>query len=243
MKKHLIQLTVALFALLPAATAMAADYDPLPPPPPPQVMTLPPPPPPPPSVAHLRPASYDWTGGYVGAYAAVACVDGIMTDVPTNTRFLNAGCGALGGALAGYNIQMDQIVFGLEANVGVPTNITAAPVGSGDFNYRYDYIGHLNARVGWALDDTLFFLQGGGAYGLGHLTDLVSTTPTDMQAGKWGWSIGGGIETAVTDNMRLRMDYLFTKFYDTNQFTCATGCKLNGQEYEHEVRAAAIWAF
>ena len=60
MKKHLISLFVAVSALVPTASAIAADLDTLPPPP----------------VAHLRPAAYDWSGFYIGAWAGLARLDG-----------------------------------------------------------------------------------------------------------------------------------------------------------------------
>jgi len=230
MKKHLLSLAVAFSMLLPAATAIAADYD-----------TMPPPPPPPP-VDHLRPSAYDWTGGYVGIYAGMACVDGMLTDNIAGTNFLNAGCGVKGGGLAGYNIQMDEVVFGAEANIETTGRITSNMQTGADFNYRYDYIGRLNGRVGWAMDNTLFFIQGGGAYGMGHLVDNVSLGGTDLTAGHWGVSIGGGIEQAVSDSMRIRFDYLFTHFFDAH-YGCAAACSINGWENEHEVRASAIWAF
>lgn len=228
--KKLISLVVALSALLPATTALAADYD-----------TLPPPPPPPP----LRAAAYDWTGGYVGGYIGMACVDGILHDNTGGGDFLNAGCGGKIGALGGYNIQMDEIVFGAEANIETTSNLVYNPqVGAptADFKYRYDYIARLNGRIGWAMDDTLIFLQGGGAYAMSRLTDNVSTAPADHLSGKWGVSIGGGIEQAVTDSFRLRFDYLFTHFFDSH-YGCTAVCSIDGHENEHEVRAAAIWAF
>ncbi|MBG1231310.1 outer membrane protein [Aestuariivirga litoralis] len=229
MKKYLILLSVALSMLLPAATSLAADLD-----------TLPPPPPPP--VDHLRPATYDWSGAYVGAYVGMACMDGSITDSTTSLSYLNAGCGVKGGGLVGYNVQMDQFVFGIEGNLETTGNLVYNMQTGADFKFGYDYIGRVNGRFGYAMDSTLFFLQAGGAYGMGHLVDNVSLGGSDERAGQWGWSVGAGVESAVTDSLRLRFDYLYTQFQDTH-FTGCGGCDVHGGGNEHEVRAAAIWAF
>ena len=64
MKKLLLALAFSTAALVPSATVRAADLD------------VPPPPP----VEELRPATYDWTGIYVGAWVGATCVDGELTE-------------------------------------------------------------------------------------------------------------------------------------------------------------------
>jgi outer membrane immunogenic protein len=234
MKKFLLLSSFALSVFLPAATALAADLEPLPPPPPP--------------VTELRSATYDWSGAYAGGWIGLTCVDGLASVTNagppvTTTSFLNAGCGAKGGALIGYNQQMDNVVFGIEADYGTSTNIVTNPTPGADFKYAMDGIGTLRGRLGYAFDDTMLFVTAGGAWGHGHLTDNYSTaTPTDLYASHWGWTVGAGFEHAFTDQFRLKLDYLYTKFQDAD-YTAAC-CNIHGGPgVDHEVRLGAIWAF
>ena len=64
----------------------------------------------------------------------------------------------------------------------------------------------------------------------------------ELVANHWGWSIGAGIEHAVTDQFRVRLDYLYTQFDDASYKTAC--CTIDGGPGdEQEVRFAAIWAF
>jgi outer membrane immunogenic protein len=228
MHKLFLRLALVTAAFLPAASALAADLDVMPPPPPP--------------VEELRPATYDWTGGYAGLLVGSACEDGEFTYSATGGKFLNAGCGLKGGALMGYNLQMDDIVWGVEANWETTGNLTRNQQVGADFKHRMPMIGRLNGRIGYAMDDTLLFMTAGGAYAQGLLNDNVSTTNKKLKANHMGWSLGAGIEHAVTDQFRLRVDYLYTHFSDEDYKTAC--CTIDGGPGgEQEVRFAAIWAF
>ncbi len=225
MKKYLVLASLALSAIIPGAAALAADMD------------LPPPPPP---VEQLRPATYDWTGFYAGGFVGSACVDGNF--ISGANSFLNAGCGFKGGALAGYNHQIDEVVFGFEADIATTSNLVSNEQAAADFHYKFDAEGTLRARLGYAMDDTMFFVTAGGAYAMGNITDNFSTTK-DMRTGNnWGYTVGAGVEHAVTDSMRFKLDYLYTHYFDSDYGNGC--CNINGGPGNtHEVRLGAIWAF
>jgi outer membrane immunogenic protein len=227
MKKFFLSLAISTAILVPASAVLAADLD------------VPPPPPP---TEELRQATYDWTGAYVGVLVGSSCEDGDFTYSATGGVFLNAGCGIKGGALMGYNLQVENIVWGIEANIETTGTLTSNGQVGADFEHSMPLIGRLNARVGYAMDDTLLFVTAGGAYAKGELIDNVSTTANKLTANHMGWSLGGGIEHALTDQFRLRLDYLFTKFKDAEYETAC--CTIDGGPGgEHEVRAGLIWAF
>jgi outer membrane immunogenic protein len=236
MKKYLLSAAVALAAMVPAASAIAADLDTVPPPP----------------VEHLRPSAYDWSGAYVGLWAGAACLDGrgSLTDngaIGGPFVWNNGGCGIKGGGMLGYNHQIDNIVFGAEVDLGTTGDIVRNNENIGgqaaDFRFGMNYLSTFRGRVGWAQDDTLFYITAGGAYAQGVLNSISGAAPpNNLTADSWGWSVGGGIEHAVTDNFRLRLEYLYTQFGDTHY---ASGCcdidwKWGG---EHEVKIGAIYAF
>ncbi|MDE2447227.1 MAG: outer membrane beta-barrel protein, partial [Alphaproteobacteria bacterium] len=149
MKKFLLLSSLALSAIIPTAAAIAADLD------------LPPPPPP---VEQLRPATYDWTGFYAGGWVGTACIDGTLTDVTNAKTYLNAGCGYKGGIMAGYNHQIDNIVFGVEGDWGMSNDIVHNIDPTADFRFKLDSIATIRGRLGYAMDDTLFYITAGGAY-------------------------------------------------------------------------------
>ena len=228
MKKHLFLLAFAISALIPAATALAADLDP-----------------PPPPVEQLRPASYDWTGLYIGGWIGAACIDGTLTDnTGGGANYLNAGCGGKGGILGGYNYQVNDFVMGVEADWGRSGSIVENNDPAADFSFTLDNIATLRARFGVAFDDTLLFVTGGGAWATGDLDGIISGTPNNITANHYGWTIGAGIEHAVTENFRVKMDYLYTKLNDAN-YTDGGGCCDVDVHWgdEHEVRVGAIFAF
>jgi outer membrane immunogenic protein len=227
MKHFLFRLAFSVAALMPASSVLAADLD------------VPPPP-----VEELRPATYDWSGGYIGGWVGTACIDGTITDnsAAPPVEYLNAGCGFKGGVLAGYNYQIDSIVLGVEGDWGKSGNIAKNPDPTADFSFALDHIATLRARLGYAFDDTLIFITGGGAWARGNIDGIVSATPDHLTDDQFGWSIGGGVEHAVSDQFRLKLDYLYTHLSD-GSYTSACCNVTSHWGDEHEVRVGAIWAF
>ncbi len=227
MSKTLLPILLATSALLGATVARAADL-----------------PPPPPPVDDLRGASYDWTGLYVGAWAGTACVDGELTDNSSagTPDYEMSGCGGKGGLLAGYNHQFENFVLGVEGDWGMSSNIATNDDPTGDFAFSMNSIATLRGRVGYAFDDTLLYVTGGGAYMNGNIDGIISPVPDNIKGDHWGWTVGGGMEHAITDNFRLRLDYLYTHFTaSTYDETC---CNIDvDAKGEHEIRVGAVWAF
>ncbi|MEO6609764.1 MAG: outer membrane beta-barrel protein [Aestuariivirga sp.] len=228
MKKLLLISTVLASFIQPGSIATAADLDP-----------------PPPPVDHLRPATYDWSGGYVGGWVGTACIDGTLTDnVPSPVTFENAGCGFKGGVLVGYNHQMDNIVFGIEGDWGMSNSIVTNNEAGADYTYGLDSIATLRGRVGYAMDDTLFFVTAGGAWARGDLNSITSGTADHLKSDHFGWTIGGGIEHAVTDRFRVKLDYLYTILGDGHYGTPCGACDVDVHwGTEQEVRLGMIYAF
>jgi outer membrane immunogenic protein len=231
MKQFFVRLAFSVAALLPASSVLAADLD------------IPPPP-----VEELRPATYDWSGAYVGVWAGVACFDGTATTqtaVPPVTDLLS-GCGGKGGGLVGYNYQIDNVVLGLEADYGWGSKMADNSNPAIDISYKLNSIGTVRGRLGYAIDDTLLFVTGGLAYANGEFSGSAGpapSTPFSLDKNYMGWTIGGGVEQAITDNFHLRMDYLYTHMGKQTYDVCTT-CKVDVDwGGEHEVRLAAIWAF
>lgn len=107
-------------------------------------------------------------------------------------------------------------------------------------NHSNQYLGTVRLRAGYAWDRFLVFATGGFAYGgvnnasvgagviattapgfVVPTTGLVAAVPTTTAIGiggtrssstKTGWTIGGGVEYAWTNNITLKAEYLFANF-------------------------------
>jgi outer membrane immunogenic protein len=233
MNKFFLRLALASVAILPAASAMAADLDVMPPPPP---------------VEELRPATYDWTGAYVGAWVGETCIEGTLIEHAAGGDVLweNSGCGHKGGVMAGYNHQFDNFVLGLEADWGMTGSIAENTEAGGDFAFKMDHLVTGRVRAGYAWDDTLFYYTGGLAWAKGDLDGIIAADPNHIKGSHFGVSMGGGVEHAFTDQLRLRLEYIYTKFGKDNYYStsCAATCDVDIPKFDdHEIKVGLIWAF
>lgn len=201
--------------------------------------------PPPPPIDELRPATYDWSGLYIGGWVGNACINGGTLLDSTATEFIVDGCGLKGGALAGYNYQVNDWVLGVEVDYGLSSRIVENTDPGADFNVKFDGLGSARAKLGYAFDDTMVFLTGGLAYADAELSGGTGAAGTPFKTNEniWGWVIGGGIEHAMTDAIRIRLDYMYSDFSDKD-FTCSPTCTADVDwGGEHEVRFAFTYAF
>lgn len=179
----------------------------------------------------VEPAVYDWTGAYVGAHAGYSWSKTTASETPENgvwnvrgDSFTADVDGFLGGLQAGYNYQIDSWVLGAELDIGYLDINGDAPTRH-SIGVPFDTIvstdggGYATARLrgGYALDRLLIFATGGLIYAnLGsEVNDSVaSQLHTDETRGQFGWTLGGGLEYALTDAWSVKVDYLY---YELNK--------------------------
>ena len=188
---------------------------------------LPPPPPP-----DLRPAVSDWSGLYIGGFGGVGCLEAHYVPPPPAVDPNMGGCAGMAGVFGGYNHQLGNWVLGIEGDYGwaFDGHLSYAPPPEAT-NYFIDDLATVRGRLGWlANDSTMIYVTGG--YGwlgttfdglVGPAADFVSTSRT-----LGGWVAGGGLETALTDNLYMRAEYLYGRFedasYDISTGACAPAC-------------------
>ena len=122
-------------------------------------------------------------------------------------------------------------MIGLEGSVDGTslsnTAVAAFPDGSTlAAHTKADIQGSIRGRVGVAFDRVLIFATGGVAFG-GFNTDVSLSTfdatgaPFFASASRSntrvGWTVGGGIEYAITNNWSVRAEYRFTDFGTINE--------------------------
>jgi outer membrane immunogenic protein len=171
---------------------------------------------PPPAPAYYAPP-FSWTGFYVGINGG-----GAFTDVRGN-QFIGGGSvfgspsGGMAGGQVGYNYQINQFVFGIEGSLDwadLSKSRTFAD-GSSD-KLQVDSFGTVLGRVGWAAwDRTLFYVAGGYAGADVHAGSFNDAATGISYGGSSGWqsgyAVGGGIEYAVTNNISVKGEYLFSQ--------------------------------
>jgi opacity protein-like surface antigen/outer membrane protease len=220
--KHLLRATLIVSALMPAALAAAADL-PLPPPTP----------------------AWTWSGLYFGGSAGAAAGTATFSDPEGPSVFgdkVNTAA-FLAGLQLGYNWQVaPRWVVGLQADASyLDSNgsftcmqASAAIVGS-NCEVSPRVLASLTGRVGLLVDPvghTLLYAKGGAAW----MGSDISITPNNSniagapepdgdpssRSKAWGWTVGAGIERALTPAWSIGLEYDYYRFASSNVATAAT---------------------
>jgi len=170
---------------------------------------------------------YDWTGVYAGVHAGYAWGETKAFDSDDDTdgdewallggQFDTNVDGFVAGGQLGYNMQINQIVLGVEGDLGwlgvkgdnnweavIPTTIVETDGG---------LYGTFRGRLGFAFDRVLVFGTGGLI-----VADLDSKVFDDVNIvtlgdaktdTRFGWTAGGGVEYAVDDSWSVKLEYLY----------------------------------
>jgi outer membrane immunogenic protein len=218
-------------------------------------------------------AQTSWSGFYLGANVGAAWtdIDASFANVPgpvvgggDGTYSLD-GTGFIGGLHAGFNWQSQQLVLGLEGDIswlganGESAAVTISPVlfpgFSETLSAETNWIAMLRARIGWAFTPSLMaYLTGGFAWGdvdVGYTAALTgagaSTFSASDSSTNTGWTIGGGLEWALTRNWLVRAEYLYVDLGSTTLTTPANATSgATSTRFEHNadiLRAGISYKF
>ena len=218
MHKKLFLASVGAIALTGSA-ALAADL-------------LPPPPPP----------IFTWTGPYVGGQIGYAWGPSTLDLIgfnPANralfvTSLGGSPSGVIGGAHVGYLYQINQWVVGIEGSVDGTSLRANARIFLPAFLGRdiltahatSDVQGSIRGKLGFAWDRALIYGTGGVTFG-GFSSNLFLSgfnraffdfpiANRFFSNTRVGWTAGGGIQYAVTDNWWVFGEYRYTNFGSFN---------------------------
>jgi outer membrane immunogenic protein len=152
--------------------------------------------------------------------------------------------GWLGGIQAGYNWQLQQWVFGVEADIQATgqkddplfCGTIGCPAGSlfGTSTTKLPWFGTLRGRGGFTWNvapnrPIWFYLTGGLAYGevdASYAGGIVGgpTGAVNVNSTRTGWTVGAGGEGRLGDsNWTLKVEYLYMDFGDVSGGLAATG--------------------
>jgi outer membrane immunogenic protein len=224
-----------------------------------------------PPPVYLPPAPiFTWTGIYIGGQIGYAWGNQ-NTNFGDNfgdfAQFNSSAQGVIGGAHVGYNLQLSQFVIGLEGSVdgtslsksfnSSNTFFGGALPGNVNINVNSGVQGSIRGRVGYAWDRVLLYATGGVAFagvdgniqsnfadGFGGFDSASST--------RVGWTVGGGLEYAVTNNWSIRAEYRYSDFghstiFASNSFNDpilgSAGAFFNRHVVENQVQVGFSYKF
>jgi outer membrane immunogenic protein len=184
------------------------------------------------------PATYNWTGFYLGINGGYGFGRSHWSDFATGT---DTSGGMVGGTI-GYNWQAlgSPWVFGLEGDIDwtdIKGNFVTATCPTG-CQTKNTWLGTARGRVGYAWDRVMPYITGGAAFGDIKATQLGVATASDTNV---GWTAGGGVEGALAGNLTAKLEYLHV---DLGSITC-TVCAPTTRVGFHadEVRAGLNYRF
>lgn len=164
-----------------------------------------------------QPVAYgvNWTGFYLGGHIGGAWTNNDHDDY-NNLYYDNDGnTGSfIGGGQVGFNYQVGAWVLGIEGD------ISAADLGNKHDYYfapyyypgtSIDWIATLTGRIGYAWDNWLLYVKGGGAWAGGDSKDYYGYG-YDHDDNLSGWTVGVGVEWAWTPNWSVKLEYNYLDF-------------------------------
>jgi outer membrane immunogenic protein len=160
-------------------------------------------------------AAQTFEGPYAGVEAGWS--QNKVGDLPTEV-----GRAAIGssrdafetGIFAGYNHHVaDAVVLGAEAgfNIGFKDNVSGRSAAGAFASIDPETSFNISARAGYVLgEDTLLYVRGGyeNVHGSVRVVDKVGSTYSKDSFD--GWSVGGGVERAITERVSARFEYRYS---------------------------------
>jgi len=165
---------------------------------------------------------FTWTGFYLGGQVGYAWgTQRANVAVPNGILFNSYSAqGVIGGGHVGYNYQVNQWVIGLEGSVdgtslsksATRTPFPAFPGFGVTYQTSAPIEGSIRGRVGVAWDRVLLYATGGVAFAGVDATLSSPVRSVSQSATRVGWTVGGGLEYAVTNNWSVGAEYRYSDF-------------------------------
>lgn len=177
------------------------------------------------AIAFAAPANasvpgFNWSGFYIGANAGGSFDNNNLSfrddSLAQDLTFSDSGNDSsfVGGGHLGFNWWWGNTLVGLE--------------GDADFGSDVDWLGSVRARLGWG-SECLFYVTGGVAWAnqnedfTVHSTANGNTHFSRNGDSNSGWTLGGGIEFPIADNLTLGAEGLYYEFGGDTAHLVATG--------------------
>jgi opacity protein-like surface antigen len=185
-------------------------------------------------------ALWSWTGLYIGVHVGGGFASSQFSDPGGPSIYGDSvrSPAALAGFQLGYNWQIPNSSFLLgaeadaSASIGDGTVTCLASSGifvSANCRVRPQANGSLTGRVGYVTGPrghTLIYAKAGAAW-LQEQIDITTNfsgfnaapPATSFDGVRWGWTVGGGIEKALTPAWSVKLEYDYANFGDLSAST------------------------
>ena len=183
-----------------------------------------------PAPAVIAPAGFTWTGPYIGAQAGYSWGDAAKASPD----------GWMVGGYLGYNYQFDgsPVVIGIETDINYADIDDRRSARGGRTKVSTNWAGATRARIGYAFDRFMVY----GAGGLAYAGREFSRSPGDKdKKTAVGWTVGGGVEYAASDNVAVRAEYRYSD-YGKDTFKLANS-RPKSSYSEHRVMVGVAYKF
>jgi outer membrane immunogenic protein len=151
-----------------------------------------------------------WAGFYVGAMGGYAS---------QNDGDLISQKGGFAGGTVGYNWQMGSLVLGVEADAAwADINDSIGVPGIATFGSKIQDMGTVRGRVGYAVDQVLFYGTGGYAWADNKVTVTAGPLSASESQVHSGWVVGAGVEYMFLPHWSLKGEYLYRSFSSEDYF-------------------------
>jgi len=170
----------------------------------------------PPPMAQL----FDWSGFYAGVSGGYGWGDSSHSEAGGLANGNHSADGWLFGGTVGYNWQAGQTVLGVEGDWSWANLDGTGASASGPISTELNWLATGRLRAGYAVDNYLFYVTGGAAWGKVEAANIGVGSGSDKRL---GWTVGGGVETMLAPNWTAKLEYLYVDLGDKNTYTAATG--------------------
>ncbi|WP_026379673.1 outer membrane protein [Afifella pfennigii] len=152
-----------------------------------------------------------WSGFYGGLSAGAA----FLSD---DTTLAGLGAGTAdgtslgGGMFLGASAEWGRLVGGIDMDLSLRGGEQSVTIAGTIIDKEPMWDAHVRARLGYDAGHFLPFVAGGFAITQVHFTQ-AGTTAINVEPAR-GWTIGGGVDVAVTDRIFARLEYLHDEYQD-----------------------------
>ena len=180
-------------------------------------------------------APWSWTGFYIGAHIGGALETSSFSDpfgpAPFGDNVRSPAF--IGGGQIGGNYQIGRVVLGAEADLSWANSsgdntcfgISGIHFSASNCGVAPDLFSTLTGRLGYAFGRTLVYFKGGAAWEHNDVNMIVNANPGEhilasaSDSAGWGWTVGGGVEYALTPAWSLKLEYDYLGFGTSNVAT------------------------
>jgi opacity protein-like surface antigen len=171
---------------------------------------------------------WNWTGVYVGGHIGGALEYSNLQDPFGTVSFGDSvtGMAFIGGGQVGANYQIGNVVIGGAGDLSWAESrgdetcfgLTGGHFYASNCSVDPTLFSTLTGRLGYAFDRTLVYAKGGAAWEHNNVNMAVNFNPgnhflaSSNSYGEWGWTLGAGVEYALTPAWSLFAEYDFLDF-------------------------------